>query len=542
MRISFLFIFISIVLACSTPKTPVDLLVHNANVYTVNEAFDIVDAFVVRNGKIVETGIYEALEEKYEAIETFDAKGKTIVPGLIDAHAHLYGLGLGLQHVDLVGTKSKVEVIEKLVAFEKSRNSTFILGRGWDQNDWETKEFPTKEDLDPYFPDVPVALERIDGHALWVNSNALALAGITKDTKVPGGEVILQNGEPSGILVDGPTNLIENTMPSPSRETKIHALLEAEATCLALGLTTIDDAGLDREIIEIIDSLQQAGVMKIRMYAMVSNSDDNLDYYLSQGPMKTDRLHVRSVKVYADGALGSRGAALKKPYTDQHGHYGAMITTEEVLQSLAQRIVLAGFQLNTHAIGDSANVAVLRAYKDVLKDQKDPRWRVEHAQVISVEDFDYFSDKILPSVQPTHATSDMYWAEDRLGQERMKGAYAYKALLDKSGVVALGTDFPVENVNPMYTFYAAIARKDLEHFPEGGFQMKDALSREEAIKGMTIWAAYANFEENEKGSLEPGKFADFTILDTDLMTCPENEIPNIKVLGTYINGEKVFGL
>ena len=240
--------------------------------------------------------------------------------------------------------------------------------------------------------------------------------------------------------------------------------------------------------------------------------------------------------------MGSRGATLKEPYSDKHGHYGDMITTEEDMRTLANRIVEAGYQMNTHAIGDSANISVLRAYKAALKDTEDARWRVEHAQIVAMSDFDYFSKNIIPSVQPTHATSDMYWAEDRVGPDRIKGAYAYKTLLDKAGIVALGTDFPVEKVNPMYTFYAAVARKDLKAYPEGGYQMKDALSREETLKGMTIWAAYSNFEENEKGSIEAGKFADFTVLDTDLMNCPENEIPNIKVLGTYIHGEKVFGL
>jgi predicted amidohydrolase YtcJ len=287
--------------------------------------------------------------------------------------------------------------------------------------------------------------------------------------------------------------------------------------------------------------LQQAGEMSLRVYAMVSNTQENLDYYLDEkGIIKTDRLNVRSIKVYGDGALGSRGAAMRGHYSDQPGHYGAMITDENKLNALAERIAAAGFQMNTHAIGDSANISVLRAYKNALKGKTDARWKVEHAQVITPSDFDYFSNNIIPSVQPTHATSDMYWAEDRVGSERIKGAYALKTLLTKAGIIALGTDFPVEYVNPMFTFYAAVARKDLKNYPEGGFRIEEALTREETLKGMTIWAAYSNFEENEKGSIEVGKFADFTVLDQDIMTIAEDSIPKVKVMATFINGAKVF--
>lgn len=539
MKILSILLSSALMISCANPKTPLDLLVVNAKVYTVNSTFDMVNAIAVADGKIVEIGNSAALQQKYDAKETLNAEGKTIVPGLIDAHAHLYGLGLGLQDVDLVGTESKDEVLQKLSDFEKDRNSAFVYGRGWDQNDWPVKEFPTKEDLDLLFPNTPVALSRIDGHALWVNTKALELAGITSTTRMDGGEVILKDGEPSGILVDAPASLVYNVMPKTSRATSIAALLDAERICLDLGLTSVNDAGLDREIIELIDSLQQAGTMKLKVYAMVSDSPENLDYYLNKGIISTDRLTVRSVKVYGDGAMGSRGAALRAPYSDQAGHYGAMSTTSADLEALAQRIAQAGYQMNTHAIGDSANISVLRAYQKALVGKTDARWKIEHAQVISAEDFEKFSGNIIPSVQPTHATSDMYWVEDRLGAERIKGAYAYKTLLKNAGIIALGTDFPVEEVNPMHTFYAAVARKDLKQFPAGGYHKEEALSREETLKGMTIWAAYSNFEEKVKGSLEAGKAADFILLDKDIMQCPEDEIPTIRVVATYINGEKV---
>ena len=536
-----LVVLLAIVLfSCSENKPSADLLVKNANIYTVNSDFESATAFVVKDGKILEVGNAEDLESKYAFKETYDAEGKTIIPGIIDAHAHLYGFGLGLQNVDLVGTKSYDEILDRVVAFQKEHNSEYIVGRGWDQNKWEIKEFPTKEKLDSLFPDTPVALRRIDGHALLVNSKALELAGITSKTKVPGGEVILKNGEPTGILVDSPMSLVNRTIPGPSKEVSMQALLDAEEICFSLGLTTVDDAGMDRNIIELIDSMHKEDKFKLRIYAMVSNTPANLDYYLNNGVYKTDRLNVRSFKIFTDGALGSRGAAMREEYSDHEGHFGAMITPADSLEKLAKRIAASEFQMNSHAIGDSANIAVLRAYKDALSGETDRRWRVEHAQIISPEGFDYYSDNILPSVQPTHATSDMYWAQERLGSERIKGAYAYKTLLDKAGSIALGTDFPVEKVNPMYTFYSAVARKDLEHFPEGGFQMQDALSREETLKGMTIWAAHSNFEENEKGSIEVGKFADFIVLDKDIMKVDEKEIPEIKVLRTFVNGELVY--
>ena len=528
--------------SCAPEKLPADLLIKNATIYTVDKDFSTANALVVKDGKILEIGLKPELELKYKIKETYDAKGNTVVPGLIDAHAHLYGLGMSLQQVDLVGTTSFEEVLGRVVVFQEEKNMPYIIGRGWDQNDWDDKNFPTKKELDSLFPDTPVSLRRIDGHAMLVNSKALELAGITSKTKVAGGEIVLENGEPTGIIVDAPMRLIGKTFPETTPEVSIEALLEAEKLCLQYGLTTVDDAGLDRNIIELIDQLQKEGKFKLRMYAMVSNSPQNRDYYLSNGIYKTDRLNVRSFKVYSDGALGSRGAAMREPYSDMPGHYGAMIATADSLKYLAEKIAASEFQMNTHAIGDSANIAVLRAYKKALKGKTDRRWRVEHAQIISAQDFDYFDDNnnILPSVQPTHATSDMYWAEDRVGAERIKGAYAYKELLEKAGSIALGTDFPVEHVNPMYTFYAAVARKDLKNYPENGFQMKDALTREEALKGMTIWAAFANFEENEKGSIEVGKFADFTILDKDIMNVDEKELPNTKVLATFINGEKVY--
>jgi predicted amidohydrolase YtcJ len=512
----------------------------NGKIYTVDKDFSTAEAFAVRDGKIIAVGTGEELQKQYKAAETIDAEGKTIVPGLIDAHAHFYGLGMQMQRVDLTGTSSFAEVVQKITEFQEEKKVDFIVGRGWDQNDWEVKEFPAKDTLDLLFPETPVAITRIDGHALLANQAALDAAGITAETKAEGGEIEVKNGKLTGILIDNPMGLVEGAIPTPSKSAEITALLDAQKEAFSYGLTTVNDAGLDRGTIELIDSLHQTGELDIRIYAMISNTPSNLDYYLGREPLKTEKLNVRSVKFYADGALGSRGAALKQPYSDKHNHYGALLSSVEDFQKTAARIAESDYQMNTHAIGDSANVVVLKTYDSLVGNAEDRRWKVEHSQVIAAEDFHYFNKNIIPSVQPTHATSDMYWAQDRLGAEREKGAYAYRRLLDQAGLIALGTDFPVEKVSPFFTFYAAVTRRDLDNYPEEGYMIEQALSREETLKGMTIWAAYSNFEEDEKGSIEPGKFADFVILEQNLMEIPESEIPNIKVNSTYLGGKKVF--
>ena len=539
-RIFGLLIFTLFLWSCGSNKEKADLLVFNANVYTVDDDFGKAEAFAVKDGKFLEIGTSEALQDKYEFSERIDADGKAVYPGLIDAHAHFYGLGMQQQRVDLTGTESFEEVVIRLVEFNQKKKVDFVVGRGWDQNDWEVKEFPVKDTLDRLFPDTPVAITRIDGHAMLVNQAALEMANITTETKFEGGDIEQKNGKLTGILVDNPMMLIEKITDDLDEDTQAEALLEAQDICFSYGLTTVVDAGIDRQVIELIDSLNKSGQLKMRIYAMISNTKENLDYYLDKKPYKTDKLNVRSVKFYGDGALGSRGAALKEEYSDRPDHFGALLSPVSEFKKTASRIANSEYQMNTHAIGDSANYLVLKTYDSLLSGGGDRRWRVEHSQVIAPEDFNYFSKNIIPSVQPTHATSDMYWAEDRLGAERIKGAYAFKKLLDQAEIVALGTDFPVEKVNPFLTFYAAVDRQDTENYPEGGFMKDQALSREETLKGMTIWAAYSNFEEDEKGSIEPGKFADFVILDRDIMEVEIDSVPETKVISTFVNGEQVY--
>ena len=525
--------------ATSCTNHNADLIIHNARIYTVNDSFELASSLVVKDGKFIAVG-NEDLLDKYSAAAKLDLKGIPVYPGLIDAHCHFYQLGLAQEHVDLRGAKSVEEVIARLKAFASTSEAKVLMGRGWDQNLWELKEFPSKEILDKAFPDKLVVLERVDGHAAYVNSNVLTAAKITKDTKVEGGEVIIANNEPTGILIDKASDLAYAILPEPSREEQIIALQKAEKIAFANGLTTVDDAGLNRAQLELIDSLQRVNKLKIRVYGMISNTPENLAYYLDKGITQTDRLTIRSVKVYADGALGSRGAALKKPYTDEKKNKGLFITSPEKIEELAYILAKKGFQMNTHAIGDAANEVVLNAYKKALSVSPDPRWRIEHAQVVDKVDLQKFGSKILPSVQPTHATSDMEWADERLGEKRVANAYTYKELLDWSGRIALGTDFPVERVNPIHTYYAAVVRKDLNGNPAGGYQMDNALSRSEALKGMTKWAAYANFEEDVKGSIEVGKVADFVLLTNDIMVLNDSEILATEVLATFLGGEMVY--
>lgn len=526
-------------LLLSSCQSKVDLIVHNANVYTLGQNNLKASAFVVDDGKFVDVGGEELLEQ-YTAKKVLDLQELPVYPGFIDSHCHFLSLGLSLNKVDLVGTKSFEDVLDRVKRYATNKELNAITGRGWDQNDWKIKRLPNKEQLDLLFPDIPVALRRIDGHAMLVNQKALDLAGITLDTEVTGGQIVKENGKLTGVLIDAPMQMVTNILPKPSVEDKIKSLQDAEEISFANGLTTVSVAGLDREDIFLIDSLHKTGALTIRVYAMISNSQDNVDYFLKEGPYKTDKLNVRSFKVYADGALGSRGAALKDSYSDLDNHTGAFITSKDSLEALAYKLAASPFQMNTHAIGDAANQVVLEAYNKALVFSDDPRWRVEHAQIIDTNDIKLFNRKILPSVQPTHATSDMYWAEDRLGEDRLYGAYANKALLEQSGRIALGTDFPVEDVNPFKTFYAAVVRKDSEAFPEEGYLPKNKLSEIEALKGMTIWGAYANFEDKEKGSIEAGKVADFIILDRDIIKVSEKRILKTRVVATLVDGKIVY--
>ena len=536
-RILKFFFAFCLITSCQYRKA--DWVVFNANVYTVNDSFEKVTAFAIKDGKFLSVGGDEIIDLYPNALK-FDAKGLPIYPGFIDAHCHFFNLGLSLAQVDLRGSKSIGEIEKRLLSYTKNSPSDIIIGRGWDQNLWKNKAFPNNSFLNKLFPDKLVLLKRIDGHALLVNDLVIKKAGINSKTKVKGGSILVENNKPTGVLVDNAMDLAMGILPPNTSKDITKALIDAEKKALENGLTTVDDAGLDKKTIQVIDSLQEIGELKIRVYAMISNTNDNLNYYLTNGIIEKEKLTVRSVKAYLDGALGSRGALLKNPYSDENKNKGLTITSKEELFDLANKLSSKGFQLNTHAIGDKANEIVLDVYNYILKDIEDPRWRVEHAQVVDEFDIQKFNSKIIPSVQPTHAISDMNWADERLGSKRLISAYAYKELLDWSGKIALGTDFPVEKVNPLLTFHSAVARKDVDGNPSEGFLKENALTRKEALKGMTIWAAYSNFEDSFKGSIEKGKFADFVILTKDIMKVPEQEITSAEVVATIVNGSIVF--
>ena len=535
-------IFSVVLLAsCSLKREPADLIVHNATIYSMDESNQVYGAMAIKDGKIIEVGADRAILNKYRSESIQDAKKRFIFPGFIDGHCHFLGFGRTLKEIDLSGSKSWDETLKGLTNTKPDVSSSWIIGRGWDQNDWEIPAFPNKSKLDALFPKNPVILTRVDGHTAIVNQVALDLFDITSETRIEGGQIILEEGEPSGVLIDNAMTMVKEGIFEASPSQNKTALLEAQKACFEVGLTTVTDAGLHyREILQI-DKLQKAGDLKMRVYAMAEDAPENFDYFLKEGRIETDRLTVRSFKFYADGTLGSRSACLMRPYSDAKETNGFLLNTPEYFSMRAKQLFDAGFQMNTHCIGDSANRTILKIYGETIPKGNDLRWRIEHAQVVSKQDQPLFrAHNVIPSIQPTHATSDMYWAELRLGKSRIRRAYAYKSLKEQLGIVTLGTDFPVEGINPIHTFYAAVVRKDHRGFPANGFMAEESLSREEALRGMTIWAALANFEESKKGSLEPGKYADFVILDRDLLEVKEEDILETAVLATYLNGEQVY--
>jgi len=532
----------ALVLLSSCIQQRVDMIVHHAQIYTVDNQFSTAEAMAVQDGKIVAVGTNDAILKEYTSDSVVNAAGAVVYPGFIDAHAHFVGYGQSLFAVDLMFVNSWEEVINRVKDFAaKHPGTSWIRGRGWDQNRFPGKQFPTNEQLNALFPDRPVILERVDGHASIANNAALTIAGIKAGQTMEGGSFVVANGKLTGLLIDNAVGMVEKFAPAVTKEDYKNWLTAAQANCFATGLTTITDCGLHPTAVSMIDTLQQNNDLKMRLYVMLSDHPDSYaSSYFTKGGYTTDRLKVKGIKVYGDGALGSRGACLLKHYADQKGWGGFLLSSKAHFDSIAAKLINTDFQMCTHAIGDSANRTILNVYAKYLKGKNDKRWRIEHAQIVHPDDFQYFGKySIIPSVQPTHGTSDMYWAGDRLGEERMKGAYAYKQLLEQNNWLPLGTDFPVEEINPFKTFLAAVVRKDAKGYPADGFQMENALTREQTIRGMTIWAAKANRMEKEIGSLEVGKKADFIMLDKDLMKVSADSILKVKVIKTFINGERV---
>ena len=525
--------------SCQVFREQADLIVFNAKVCTLDSLNPSAECIAVRDGKILAVGKDSEIRSRYKAVRSLDAGKSYVYPGFIDAHSHFTGFALDQRYALLNDANSFGEVIDRVREFHAKNPGSWIVGRGWDQNRWAGQKFPDRSRLDELFPDVPVILTRVDGHAVLANEAAIRAAGL----KAPfdARETLFENGKPTGVFLEKTADRLKNAIPLPSGAELVKLLEKATELCHAAGLTAVTDAGLDKSSILLIDSLQKAGLLQIRIDAMMNPDKATMDHFLPSGVYQTGFLRLGSVKVYADGALGSRGACLLQPYADDPTNYGILVTSADQLREICKLAFAHGFQVNTHAIGDSAVRTVLRVYAEFLMSKNDLRWRIEHAQVVNENDFDSFGRcSVIPSVQATHATSDMDWVGKRLGENRLRNAYAYHRLMAENGWIPNGTDFPVENISPLLTFYAATVRKHPDGKPENGFQTENALSRADALKSITLWAAKASFRDKQLGSIETGKFADFVILNADLMKVPDKDIPSVRVKYTFVNGRIVF--
>jgi len=531
-------------------QSPADLIVTNARIYTSDVNRPVAEALAVRAGLIAFVGSNRgALALAGPKTERLDLAGKTVITGMVDAHAHLLNLGQALRTVDLVGTRSYDEVIARVVERAKSaRPGEWIRGRGWDQNDWADTRFPTHAALSRAVPNNPVYLTRVDGHAALVNARALELAQVSAATADPSGGRLIRDsaGNPTGVLVDNAQAVVGRVIPAASTAELRDQTLVAIAEANRWGLTGIHDAGVGPEGIAVYEALAKEGRYNLRNYVMIRASDSVLDAFMKPGPRNAlygGRLWFRSIKITADGALGSRGAALLEPYSDDAGNTGLLTTPPERIKSVAVRALKAGFQVNVHAIGDRANRIVLDQFEAALREvpTADHRFRIEHAQILSYRDIARFAElDVIPSMQGSHQTSDMYWAPNRLGVARLGGAYAWRSLLNTGVIIPNGSDFPVEAVNPLISFHSFITRQDAENYPAGGWMPEQRTTRQEALLSITLWPAYASFMEKESGTLTAGKFADFVVLDRDIMTVAPEEILRTRVLLTVLGGHTVY--
>ena len=540
--------------SCTEPVKD-GFIMHNVNGYTINTEGDLVQfsAIAVENGKVAATGTLEEVDSKStDGFERIDGGGKTLLPGLIDAHTHVMGLGVQELDVNVAGIRSLEETLQVISDFANANpDREWVLGRGWNQVLWEENTFPAAADLDRIIADRPVFLTRVDGHAGWANTRAMELAGIDQNTPDPQGGVIVRDGDghATGIFVDAAMRYIRQQIPERSDAEYERALELALQETSMHGLTSVHDARTDMYEWNLYKSFADNGRLKTRIYAMIAGTGDTFDEMAANGIVESyadDLLSLRSVKISADGALGSRGAAMLEDYHDEPGNKGLLFYDQQELNEMLLKGASAGFQMNIHAIGDAANRQVLDAFEYIferLENQEELRHRIEHAQIVALEDIPRFPDyNLIASMQPTHATSDMNMAEDRVGSERIKGAYAWQTFLDQGTVIAGGSDFPVEDVNPFYGLYSAVTRQDHGGMPPGGWYSEHKMSRIEALRAFTVDAAYAGHQEDVLGTLEPGKWADFILIDRDYFEIPASEIWETEVLETWVEGLKVYSI
>tara|TARA_R110000764_G_scaffold1852_6_gene8105 strand:- start:7708 stop:9408 length:1701 start_codon:yes stop_codon:yes gene_type:complete len=524
-------------------------LITNIQGYTINgQNLESFSAIAFTDDKIDK--IYSAKDAlpSSNKITIIDGEGKTLIPGLIDSHGHILSYGLSLLRANLVNTISEQDAINKTLDYAKNNTGlTWIQGRGWNQTQWPSNAFPTAESLDKHFPEQPVWLERVDGHAGWANSTAMAMAGITKDTVSPdGGEIIKdKNGMPTGVFIDNAMDLINKSIAPLTVKEQKQVLVKAMDSLASFGLTSVHDAGIDTDNLNAFKALSQENAMSIRVNAMLYLPSPNWQQTLASGQYrsKDDMFTFNSVKIQADGALGSRGAALIEDYSDHAGHKGLLLNTPKEFENLVDTSMRLGFQVNSHAIGDHANKLVLDTYEKYIKATKTGtlRHRVEHAQVLRIEDIPRFAElDVIAAMQATHATSDKNMAQDRLGPDRILGAYAWRKLLDANAVIAAGSDFPVESPNPFFGLHASITRQDHKNSPQGGWFADEKMTPLESFRSFTLDAAYSGHQENIIGSLAKGKKADFILLDKNLFTIPEQDIWTINVDKTWVNGKLVY--
>lgn len=538
----FLICFLAFTAVSCMKGKSVDLVIHNARIHTMDDKNTIAQAIAIKDGKIVEVGPDRQIMNKYSADEFIDAEGKDIFPGLADAHGHLMSLARQKLSVNLVGSASMEDLVVRVEKYAQRKERPVIIGGGWDQSLWNVKELPTNELLNKAFPDKPVVLYRVDGHAILVNDAALKKYGITATSQVAGGAILKkEDGTLSGILLDNAIPLITAKLPDFPDSDLAKALMEIQQELFGYGITDVHEAGLTPHDFKLIRRLVKDNKLTLGIYGMLYPEAENVVFAKKHGFLQEKNFLVRSFKVMGDGALGSRGALLKRPYSDDPHNHGLLTTSVADMQRYASLAELTGYQLNIHAIGDSTNRLVLDLITGYSQKNPDHRWRLEHAQVIDPRDFDLLANSgAFPSVQPTHAVSDQRWAELRLGKDRLKGAYAYNTLLQKAGMLAIGTDFPVESTNPFLTIHAAVNRKNAEGDPINGFLIEEALTEEDCLRGMTIWAAFASFQEASKGSLEKGKDATLVILENRFSSKGAYS-PNY-ANRTFIKGKQVFSM